>query len=91
MFAVSIPEERGSFKRFCKLVGNRSVTDLTTASRFVGRARVRWDRHRECGRQSTLAAFRRHGYATVDLSHDELAAEHVRYMVGGKSAWPQAN
>ncbi len=29
--------------------------------------------------------FRRHGYATVDLTHDELAAEHVRYMVGGKS------
>jgi threonine dehydratase len=31
-------------------------------------------------------AFRQHGYDTVDLTHDDLAAEHVRYMVGGKSA-----
>jgi threonine dehydratase len=30
--------------------------------------------------------FRQHGYATVDLTHDELAAEHVHYMVGGKNA-----
>ena len=38
------------------------------------------------GDNQTLARqFRRHGYATVDLTHDELAAEHVRYMVGGKS------
>src|SRR5690606_1252820 len=29
--------------------------------------------------------FRRHGYETVDLTHDELAGEHIRYMVGGKS------
>ena len=36
--------------------------------------------------RSWRKSFRQHGYATVDLTHDELAAEHVRYMVGGKSA-----
>ena len=42
---------------------------------------------RSAGDNQTLTRlFRHHGYATVDLSHDELAAEHVRYMVGGKSA-----
>ncbi len=88
LFAVTIPEERGSFKRFCELVGNRSVTefnyrisDAKVAHVFVGIGTA------GAGDNQTLARdFRRHGYATVDLSHDELAAEHVRYMVGGKSA-----
>ncbi|MGH6610114.1 MAG: threonine ammonia-lyase, biosynthetic [Burkholderiaceae bacterium] len=88
LFAVTIPEERGSFKRFCKLVGNRSVTEFnyriaepSVAHVFVGIGTP------GVGDSQTLARlFRRHGYATVDLSHDELAAEHVRYMVGGKSA-----
>ena len=87
LFAVTIPEERGSFKRFCKLVGNRSVTefnyrisDSSIAHVFVGIGTA------SAGDNQTLARqFRRHGYATVDLTHDELAAEHVRYMVGGKS------
>lgn len=88
LFAITIPEERGSFKRFCALVGNRSVTefnyrisDAAVAHVFVGIGTA------SAGDNQTLARhFRRHGYATVDLSHDELAAEHVRYMVGGKSA-----
>ncbi len=87
LFAVTIPEERGSFKRFCKLIGNRSVTefnyrisDSSIAHVFVGIGTA------SAGDNQTLARqFRRHGYATVDLTHDELAAEHVRYMVGGKS------
>jgi threonine dehydratase len=87
LFAVTIPEERGSFKRFCELVGNRSVTEFnyrishpSVAQVFVGIGTT------SAGDNQTLTRlFRRHGYATVDLSHDELAAEHVRYMVGGKS------
>ena len=87
LFAVTVPEARGSFKRFCELVGNRNVTefnyriaDANTAQLFVGIAT------RSAGDNRTLAAlFRKHGYATVDLTHDELAEEHVRYMVGGKS------
>jgi hypothetical protein len=30
------------------------------------------------------ASFQRHGFATVDLTHDELAKEHIRHMVGGR-------
>ena len=87
LFAVTIPEERGSFKRFCELVGSRSVTefnyrisDASAAQVFVGISTA------NAGDNATLArSFRQHGYATVDLTHDELAAEHVRYMVGGRS------
>jgi threonine dehydratase len=88
LFAVTIPEERGSFRRFCELVGNRSVTefnyrisDAAQAQVFVGISTT------SAGDNEKLAkSFRQHGYPTVDLTHDELAAEHVRYMVGGKSA-----
>lgn len=88
LFAVTIPEERGSFKRFCELVGRRSVTefnyrisDENEAQVFVGISTAnRGDN------EKIAAIFTKHGYATVDLTHNELAAEHVRYMVGGKSA-----
>jgi threonine dehydratase len=87
LFAVTIPEERGSFKRFCELVGRRAVTefnyrisDQQVAHVFVGIAIARRD---EAGRMARN--FVRHGFATVDLTDDELAKEHVRHMVGGHS------
>jgi threonine dehydratase len=88
LFAVTIPEERGEFRRLCELIGRRDVTefnyrmgDARVAQVFVGIGTS------GPGDNVTLARlFQRHGYAAVDLTHDELAAEHVRYMVGGKSA-----
>jgi threonine dehydratase len=88
LFAVTIPEERGSFLRFCELVGNRNVTefnyrigDSAQAQIFVGIGTG------NAGDNERIArTFRAHGYPTVDLTHDDLAGEHVRYMVGGKSA-----
>ena len=88
LFAVTIPEERGSFKRFCELVGPRAVTefnyrisDAKQAHIFVGVATTR-------RAESTQLAklFARHGFATLDLTGDELAKEHVRHMVGGRSS-----
>jgi len=87
LFAVTIPEERGSFKRFCELIGPRAVTefnyriaDKKVAHVFVGIAIARRD---EAGR--IARNFERHGFSTVDLTDDELAKEHVRHMVGGHS------
>ena len=87
LFAVTIPEERGSFKRFCELIGPRAVTefnyriaDTALAHVFVGIAISRRD---EAGR--IARSFERHGFATVDLTDDELAKQHVRHMVGGHS------
>jgi threonine dehydratase len=87
LFAVTIPEERGSFKRFCELVGPRAVTefnyrisDAREAHVFVGLAiPQRADAARIAG------SFRRHGFATLDLTDDDMAKEHVRHMVGGRS------
>jgi len=85
---VTIPEERGSFRRFCEVIGPRAVTEFnyriseaSVAHILVGIATI--DRA-----ESALLAreFESHGFATVDLTGDELAKEHVRHMVGGRSA-----
>ncbi len=93
LFAVTIPEERGSFRRFCELIGNlpgatRSVTefnyrisDSRQAHVFVGLTT-----HGK-GESTKLAkAMGKAGFKALDLTHDELAKEHVRHMVGGHSA-----
>ena len=88
LFAVTIAEERGSFRRFSELVGPRSVTefnyrmsDTDQAHVFVGLGTA--DRN-DSGR--IAAEFNEAGFETLDLTHDELAKEHVRHMVGGRTA-----
>ncbi|UTY56649.1 threonine ammonia-lyase, biosynthetic [Massilia sp. erpn] len=88
VFAVTLPEQRGSFKRFCSLVGPRNVTefnyrisDQDQAHVFVGVQIA--DRNES----SALARrFEDSQFKTLDLTHDELAKAHLRHLVGGKSA-----
>ena len=87
LFAVTIPEERGSFRRFCELLGPRAVTEFNyriseadVAHVFVGVATI--DRGES---RKLVASFNRHGFKTLDLTDDELAKQHVRHMVGGRS------
>jgi threonine dehydratase len=91
VFAVTIPEERGSFRRFCELLGNRNVTefnyriaDQSEAHIFVGIGT------QKASDSSTITKhFRKAKFATIDLTHDELAKSHLRHMVGGRSALAQ--
>jgi threonine dehydratase len=91
LFAVTLPETRGSFKRFCELIGPRSVTefnyrisDQQQAHIFVGLTT------RGHGESPRIAAhFQKHGFAALDLTQDELAKEHVRHLVGGRSELAQ--
>ena len=91
LFAVTIPEERGSFKRFCALLGPRAVTEFNyrisdshQAHVFVGIAFGRRDEADKLAR-----TFERHGFPVLDLTDDELAKQHVRHMVGGRSELAQ--
>ncbi len=91
VFAVTIPEERGSFKRFCQLIGSRSVTefnyrisDAKEAHVFVGLQVQNRDEPGKISKQ-----FDKHGFRNLDLTHDELAKLHIRHLVGGKSALAQ--
>ena len=88
IFAVTIPERRGSFKEFSALVGSRSVTEFnyrisddSAAHVFVG---ISTGDHESSA--SIAESFRAHGFDTLDLTHDDLAKQHVRHMVGGRSA-----
>ncbi len=91
LFAVTIPEARGSFKQLCEAIGQRNVTEFSyrisgeqQAHVFVGIA----TRNRAESSEIS-AAFGAHGFGVVELMHDELSKEHVRYMVGGRSALAQ--
>lgn len=91
LLAVTIPERKGSFLTFCQLLGGRSVTEFNyryaddkDACIFVG---VRLTRgHAE--RDEIIAELSAGGYQVVDLSDDEMAKLHVRYMVGGRPSKP---
>ncbi|VTU20655.1 threonine ammonia-lyase, biosynthetic [Variovorax sp. PBL-E5] len=96
LFAVTIPEERGSFRRFCELVGelpgasrnvtefNYRISDTKEAHVFVGLTTT------TRGESRTIAeTFVAHGFGAIDLTHDELAKEHIRHMVGGRTGLAQ--
>jgi len=88
LFAVTIPEEPGSLFRFCReVVGERNITEFNyrlsgreSAYIFVGIA-VDGDEQRQLFSKQLDS----HGFVNVDLTDNELAKTHVRYMVGGRS------
>jgi len=87
LFAVTIPEERGSFRRLCALVGERNVTEFNyriaearSARVFVG---IQVRRKEEAG--ELAESFAKAGFPALDLTHDELAKLHLRHLVGGRS------
>ena len=89
LFAVSLPEERGSFKRFVQLVGDlpggpHNVTEFNYRMNDAQRANVFVGLSTNKGESPRLAKhFKRSGFEAVDLTHDELAKQHVRHMIGG--------
>ncbi len=96
LLAVTIPEERGSFRRFCELIGslpggprnvtefNYRISDSVQAHVFVGLTT-----HGRGESAKIAASFSRQGFEALDLTHDELAKEHIRHMVGGRSGLAQ--
>jgi threonine dehydratase len=88
LLAVEIPETPGSFLRFCELLGKRGVTefnyryeDLQTAHIFVGLSLAQGTSERE----SLVKSISEAGFAVRDMSDNEMAKLHVRYMVGGRA------
>ena len=88
LLAAEIPEEPGSFRRFCETVGRRGITE------FNYRYSDRRNAHIFVGVQLSGGMDERHrllglledaGYTVVDLSDNEMAKLHVRHMVGGRT------
>ncbi|MCI1738994.1 MAG: threonine ammonia-lyase, biosynthetic [Pseudomonas veronii] len=89
IIAVTIPEKPGSFKAFCEAVGKRQITEFNyryhsgrEAHIFVG-----VQTHPENDPRSALiASLTSQGFPVLDLTENELAKLHIRYMVGGHAA-----
>jgi len=86
ILAVTIPEQPGSFKAFCSLIGKRNITefnyryaDTRSAQIFVGlQTAAGGTDHAEL-----VTTLRDQGYAVLDLTDSELAKLHIRHLVGG--------
>ncbi len=86
IIAAKIPEKPGSFKKFCSALGKRNITEFNyrysddvEAIVFAG---VQIKPNND-GRDELLAELREHIDEVVDLTDNETAKLHVRYMVGG--------
>jgi len=87
LLGVTIPERPGAFREFCAAIGPRVVTEFNY--RLAGREAAHiFVGLRTASREDGLAvagALRERGYAAFDLTDDEMAKLHVRYMVGGRA------
>lgn len=88
VFAVTIPERPGSFKKFCETIGPRNVTEFNYRMSDDDDAHVFVGVNIAIGNEAAelQAQFEANGFPAIDLSHDELAKAHLRHLVGGKSA-----
>ncbi len=84
ILAVTIPEEPGSFRRFCRIIGDRNITEFnyrysrpSEAHVFVGLKTGSAD--------DIVEVMRKGGYRVADLTDNEVAKLHIRHMVGGRS------
>jgi len=96
VFAVQIPEEKGSFRKFCQALAGRVITEFNyryvdkpaaslatdSANIFVG-VRLGSDAN---DREKLSQSLQEQGYQFADFTENELAKLHVRYMIGGKNA-----
>ncbi|MBF0785012.1 threonine ammonia-lyase, biosynthetic [Muribacter muris] len=87
LLAVTIPEQKGAFLRFCQLIGNRAVTEFNyrhandeQACIFVG---VRISGNSE--KSEIIKDLQHNQFQVTDLSEDDIAKTHIRYMVGGRA------
>ena len=86
LLAVEIPERPGSFLRFCRDIGKRSITEFNYRYSDSQRAHVFAGvelREGESEREQLVSQLRKQGYMVVDMTDNETAKLHIRYMVGG--------
>ena len=88
LFAVTIPERPGSFRQFCEAIGQRGITefnyrfaDVAAAHVFVG-VQIR---ESVTEKDTLLTKLRAMDYPVVDMTDNEMAKLHIRYMVGGRA------
>ncbi len=91
LFAITIPEERGSVKRLCEVIGQRNVTEFNYRISDEPQAQVFVALATSSRVESAtiIAKLNAHGFPAYDLTDDDVSKEHLRYMVGGRSRLAQ--
>jgi len=88
LLAVTIPERPGSLREFCHAIGARSITEFNYRYADSGDAHIFVGvelRDVDSDRDALLGGLADRGYSVVDMTDNEMAKIHVRYMVGGRS------
>ena len=89
IFAVTIPEIKGSFRKLCAVLDDKNITEFNyryyddrDAHVFIG---IEMHATAE-NRGQVIFSLKGNGYKAIDMSDDETAKVHIRHMVGGKSS-----
>ncbi len=92
IFAVTIPEEAGSYRKFCAMLGKRAITefnyryaDKKKAHIFLG---LKMNPHTD-DRKQLVAKLQKQGYELIDMTDNEMAKIHIRHMVGGHAPFTE--
>ena len=87
LLSVRIPEEKGSFRSFCKVLGKRMISEFNYRSEDSEDATIfvacRFNDSNQ--KNKLMKHLRSKGYAPKDLSENEVAKLHVKHMVGGRA------
>lgn len=88
ILSVDIPERRGAFLEFCQVIGDSNITEFNyrLSSRQRALIFVGLEVEGQATTRGLCDALEQRGFPTADLSGDEVAKNHVRHMVGGRSA-----
>jgi threonine dehydratase len=86
VISVTIPEEPGSFRKFCSVLGRRNITEFNYRYADAGSAQVFVGLSVVPGGEDLaelLSDLEGRGYTAEDMTDNEVAKLHIRYMVGG--------
>lgn len=89
IFAITIPEKPGAYKKFCKALGKHNITEFNYRLNNTKQAQIFLGLHIEGGveaRIKLMEELRNQHYGVTDLTDNELAKLHIRHMVGGRAA-----
>ena len=87
LFAVTIAEEIGSFKKFCEFIGLRGMTEFNSRYADAKNAHIFVGVQLQNGldeKNELLSSLQADNYPVEDMTDNEMAKLHVRYMVGGR-------
>jgi len=88
LLAVQIPEQPGSFLKFCQALEQRNITEFNYRGQGNERAHILVGLGLHAGheeRVALIAQLRSAGYTVTDMSGNEIAKLHIRYMIGGQA------